>query len=313
MKRPRIIISIDGGGILGMIPAMVLAEIERRTCRHTVDYASLFGGTSTGGILACALAQPNGKVPARSAEEIPALYRDKGPEIFHRSFWYRIKSGDGYMAPKYPIDGLARVMREYMGKVRMSEALRPTFVTTYDLAASTPLFIKSHTNGVSFYMADAVIATAAAPSYFPPHQVGPHVLIDGGIFAKNPAICAWREAVGLWGLDQPYIVLSLGTGMNDHPVSYDVAKGAGPIGLIKDVGIIGRTMDGQCDTANHIMEGLPNTTFIRLDYRMTVEGRMDDASKDNLNKLEKAGQKLIQKNSDTLDWLCDTIRSGIMV
>ena len=79
------VLSIDGGGIRGLIPALVLAEIERRTGRRIAELFDLIAGTSTGGILASALTRRGADDRARySAEELVELYVTEGPKIFDR-------------------------------------------------------------------------------------------------------------------------------------------------------------------------------------------------------------------------------------
>src|SRR5438477_2908247 len=89
MTRPLRVLSLDGGGIRGVISATVLAEIERRCGKRIAEMFDLIAGTSTGGILALGLTVPDpvssGK-PRHSAEELVALYAEKGSTIFHRSF-----------------------------------------------------------------------------------------------------------------------------------------------------------------------------------------------------------------------------------
>ena len=90
------VLCIDGGGIRGLIPALVLAEIERRTGRRIAELVDLVAGTSTGGILACGLTRPaaDGR-PLYSAQELAGIYVEEGPRIFHRSLLKRIFSVDG--------------------------------------------------------------------------------------------------------------------------------------------------------------------------------------------------------------------------
>jgi patatin-like phospholipase/acyl hydrolase len=82
------VLAIDGGGIRGLIPSLVLAELERRAGRRTFQLFDLIAGTSTGGILACALCAPE-PLPA---EELVGLYEGEGPKIFDRSVFQRIRS-----------------------------------------------------------------------------------------------------------------------------------------------------------------------------------------------------------------------------
>src|ERR1700754_2691236 len=92
------VLCIDGGGIRGLIPALVLAEIERRTDRRIAEMVDFVAGTSTGGILACALTRPDpdGR-PLFSAEELAGIYVEEGPRIFRRSLLKRIFSVEGWV------------------------------------------------------------------------------------------------------------------------------------------------------------------------------------------------------------------------
>ena len=90
MPQPIRILSIDGGGIRGIIPAMVLAELERRARGPICTLFDLIAGTSTGGILALGLAKPNGdRKPAYSAADLIELYEKEGKTIFATPAWHR--------------------------------------------------------------------------------------------------------------------------------------------------------------------------------------------------------------------------------
>ncbi|TMD99754.1 MAG: patatin, partial [Chloroflexi bacterium] len=103
------ILSIDGGGIRGIIPATVLSEIERRTGRHVAELFDVIAGTSTGGILACGLTLPDSAGhPARTAAELVRMYVDEGPRIFPHEFLGRIRS---LVDEKYPQKGIESVLQ----------------------------------------------------------------------------------------------------------------------------------------------------------------------------------------------------------
>jgi patatin-like phospholipase/acyl hydrolase len=90
------LLSIDGGGIRGIIPAAILAEIEARTCRTTASLFDLMAGTSTGGIITLALSRDGGGgVPKYKAQDLVKMYVNRGPEIFSRSFWHGVSSVGG--------------------------------------------------------------------------------------------------------------------------------------------------------------------------------------------------------------------------
>ena len=114
------VLAIDGGGIRGLIPALVLAEIERRTERRIAELVDMIAGTSTGGILACALGKPD-PLPAA---EVASLYVEEGPKIFDRSLLKQITSLGGYLDERYSDKGLVRALERYLGDTPMTAATR---------------------------------------------------------------------------------------------------------------------------------------------------------------------------------------------
>src|SRR5215212_7541338 len=138
------VLCIDGGGIRGLIPALVLAEVERRTGRPTADLFDLIAGTSTGGILACGLTRPgpDGK-PLHSAEELAELFRTEGPRIFDRSLRKRITSVDGLVDERYDDRGLNAALTRYLGDARLRDALTDVLLTAYDIRDRFAFFFRS--------------------------------------------------------------------------------------------------------------------------------------------------------------------------
>ena len=118
------ILSIDGGGIRGILPGQVLVMLERILKKETgkadariAEYFDLIAGTSTGGILACILLAPDDtkKRPQFSASEAVDLYLERGDEVFDLSLWQRIKSGGGLLDEKYSADGLMEALERATG------------------------------------------------------------------------------------------------------------------------------------------------------------------------------------------------------
>ena len=112
------ILAIDGGGIRGLIPALVLAELERRTGRRMAQIVDLIAGTSTGAIIACALAKPEPLAAAAIAD----IYVQDGPRIFDRSLLKVITSVDGYLDERYDDAGLVASLRRHLGGARLADA-----------------------------------------------------------------------------------------------------------------------------------------------------------------------------------------------
>src|SRR5436190_14355285 len=197
------ILSIDGGGIRGIIPATVLAEVERRTGRPIAALFDLIAGTSTGGIIALALTAPGpGSGPRLSAEDVVGLYLEEGPRIFSRSVLRTVLSVDGLLDERYSDAGLEAALRRYLGDAMLADAITPVLVTAYALEERRPFFFKSRRAEAQpardYPMRAVARATSAAPTYFEPEAVlsdrgGTVGLVDGGVCVMNPAMSAYAE------------------------------------------------------------------------------------------------------------------------
>lgn len=127
------ILSIDGGGIRGILAGQILVMLERILQKETrkadariAEYFDLIAGTSTGGILACILLAPDGskKRPRFSAAEAVDLYLERGDEVFDLSLWQRFKSGGGLLDEKYSADGLMEALKDYFGDLNTTTPRR---------------------------------------------------------------------------------------------------------------------------------------------------------------------------------------------
>ena len=293
------VLSIDGGGIRGLIPAMVLAEVERRTGRRVHELVDLIAGTSTGGIIACALAKPQ----PQTAEQLVGLYVDEGPRIFHRDLLKRVTSVEGWIDERYDDAGLNEALREHLGDARLKDALVPIMVTAYDLESRKAYFFRS-TRGPDFAMWEVALATSAAPTYFEPARIGDFSFVDGGVFAANPAMCAYADLAPRAPVD---LIASLGTGSKgaDHPVHG--AEGWGQLEWARP--IIDVVFDGVADTVDfQVSTLLPDGGYVRLQPRLRdASGALDDASAGNLHALQGEARRLIADRSADIDALCERL------
>ncbi len=295
------VLAIDGGGIRGLIPALVLTELERRAGRRVFEMFDLMAGTSTGGILACALSAPD-PLPA---SELVALYEEEGPKIFDRSLFQRIKSAEGLLDEKYDDGALDRALERFLGHKRLGETRPDLIVPAYDTTLPGPYFFKTSKARATpdtddFPLSAVARATSAAPTYFEPLESGERALVDGGVFAVNPAMCALAEV--LREVDaREVVLLSLGTGERTSKRTFDeikdwgVAKWARPI---LDV-----VFDGASDAVHYQLDHvLGGERYWRLQTELTLASDdLDDASEDNLAKLRGHAEVLIDEQSAALD------------
>jgi patatin-like phospholipase/acyl hydrolase len=279
----------------------VLTELERRAGRRVFEMFDLIAGTSTGGILACALCAPD-PLPA---SELVALYEDEGPNIFDRSLFQRIKSADGVLDEKYDDAALDSALERFLEHKRLSETRPDLIVPAYDTALPGPYFFKTTKARATpetddFPLSVVARATSAAPTYFEPVDLGERALVDGGVFAVNPAMSAFAEV--LKEVDaREVVLLSLGTGQHTRKRSFDeikdwgVAKWARPILEVVFDGV-SDAVDYQLD---HVLGG---ERYWRLQTELTLASDdLDDASEDNLARLRGHAEDLIRERSATLD------------
>ena len=297
------ILAIDGGGIRGLIPGLVLTELERRAGRRVFELFDLIAGTSTGGILACALCAPD-PLPA---SEIVKLYEEDGPEVFERSLFQRIRSADGLLDEKYDAAGLERELGRFVEHKRLKETKPDLIVPSYDTALPGPYFFKTTKaretpDEDDFPLSVVARATSAAPTYFEALEVGDKALIDGGVFATNPAMCALAEVLNRDDVSQRDVVLlSLGCGERTEKHSFDEIKDWGLAGWARP--ILDVVFDGVSDAVDYQLERvLGPGRYFRLQPELTLASdHLDDASEENLRNLRRQAEELIAASSADLD------------
>jgi len=137
------ILSLDGGGIRGLIPALLIAEMEKRTGKRCAEMFDMIAGTSTGGILALAFSVHEDNKPKYSALDLADIYAKQGKDIFKRSYWKGVSSVGGTLDEKYSAAGLEAVLTQYLGDLKLKDGMCNTLVTSYDIENREPYFFKS--------------------------------------------------------------------------------------------------------------------------------------------------------------------------
>ncbi len=319
------ILSIDGGGIRGILPGQILVTLEsilqkltKRKGARIADFFDLIAGTSTGGILTCLYLTPGprGTRPKYTAQQAVDLYLKFGGKVFDVSAWQRIRSGGGWFDAAYSADGLKKLLKKYLADVRLCKLLKPCLITAYDTGRRKAHFFKQHRAKTDrqrdFTARAAARATSAAPTYFEAANIKAvggkeFSLIDGGVFANNPTLCAYAEArtMNHKPTANQMVILSLGTGEKLKKFPFAEIRHWGKLEWA--VPVLDIMMSGVSETVDYQLKQVYRAVKKPGQYLRIMPGLgsasqdMDDASPRNLRALKAAGQQAARKNRAKLE------------
>jgi patatin-like phospholipase/acyl hydrolase len=340
---PFRVLAIDGGGIRGIIPATVLADLERRLApRAIADVFDLIVGTSTGGILALGLTVPDGDRPRHSAERLRELYEIEAQTIFpgggpatpsERVFglpearaWLwdplvmlvrksarEAKAGNA----RYFVEGLEEVLGRYLGDTPLAFAVGDVVVTSYDMAYGEPVVFSSRPRGgfvTDVSMTVAARATSAGPTFFKPQALTDgereRLLVDGGVFVNNPSLLGYLLGAQAAGLERPLVLVSLGTGVRPpRPVTAAQRE-------LRDSFHTARTLmeavaTGSARMGDSLLAGIADGERLRYWRVQTTVGTcsftMDDSSPENVACLAARGRELVAERDSELEAIAAAI------
>lgn len=217
-RMPFQILALSGGGYRGLFSAHILAKLEEQAGRPIGECFDLIAGTSIGGIIATGLAL------GKSAKEIRDVFEQRGEDIFTRGepTWNPITKTArflrGIVKPKYDGTELRKAIEDVVGAdTVIGDAKTRLLVPTVNMTkGSVQLFKTAH--HPDFFLdhkvkaADVVMATSAAPTFFPMAKIGAAYFVDGGVVANAPDLCAIHEATQFLEAELDDIrVLSIGT------------------------------------------------------------------------------------------------------
>lgn len=331
MRRIVTVLSIDGGGIKGLIPGTVLACLESKLQEldgpnaRIADYFDVIAGTSTGGLLTTMLTAPNKQNrPMYAAKELNDFYLHHSPKIFPKKSFLK-GSVERLMGPKYDGKYFRTMTNQFLGDITIKETLTNVVIPAFDVKHLQPVVFSTIDGKADVAknarLADVCIGTAAAPSFFPAHyfetknsggRIRSFNLIDGGVAANNPTLLAmsniWKdngEFLGIGPVDsEKMLVLSLGTGVDKEEKRYTAAEASkwGVADWLYDGALLRFFADASCDMVDfHVstffqcLNSKENYLRIQDDTLIGDVSKMDLATDENMQKLVEIGTGLLKK------------------
>jgi uncharacterized protein len=309
------VLSIDGGGIRGIIPAIILAELQKRLARNLYEVFDLIAGTSTGGIIALGIGTRGNNGLPYTPDELLNLYIENGPAIFKKNLFTPVKQ---LFSAKYSPVALEKILAKFFQATEFKTALTPLLVSSYDLQGQIPFFFKSHwiaaKPNYNWNVTSIARATSAAPTYFPPLHLTrgaeDYALVDGGVFVNNPSMAAYAEASQLYPDSVQFVVVSVGTGDRQDRIVYAKAKKWGLLGWAKQ--IVPVMMDSVSEAVDYQLSRIPGCKYHRLQVPglQAAENEMDDVTPENLANLQSTAKKYVASHSAELAAICAELKDG---
>ncbi|MBS0367475.1 MAG: patatin-like phospholipase family protein [Proteobacteria bacterium] len=320
------VLSIDGGGVRGLIPATILSHLEQELGARCSDLFDLIAGTSTGGIIALGLTKPaRPGSPALSAADLVDFYRSDSKRIFGEKTGVALD----LLRPRYNMGPIRRVLREKFRKVELKDAVTDVVITAYNLSTRSPFTFRSwHAQTQrdrNFRMCDVARATSAAPTFFPPANISPVGLarthraqfVDGGVYANNPGARALVEAIARFtGPGELFskvqiMLVSLGTGslLRDYPYKetrkWGLAKWARPLLDIVFDGVSDH-VDQQLTVLLDHTQGLGSLYRFQADLTEASDD-MDNTDPVNLQRLHDTALRILDRNQREFREVCERL------
>jgi predicted acylesterase/phospholipase RssA len=314
------VLSLQGGGVRGIIEAQFLNLLEQKTGRHTTELFHLIGGASAGGILAAALTTPENSVipreewrPRYSALQLVERFEEEAPNMFQQNEW----SWGRLLGPKHKTSGLVSVLETIFGNHTFDQSLIPTLIPAYDLDTQRPKFFKSWKKKEIFHTRDIAIATSCGPTYFAPYSLSPlnetashhrYTFIDGGMAVTTPASCLMVAAKKLFPAATKFEIVSLGCGEFRLPFSPSSLKVATALTWAQHAPDIFVT--SQNTLTDYLMRKEWKEAYSSwnpvIPYK---ESTLDDPTPEHLAYLKNAATEMVKKRQEEFDTLAARLAS----
>ncbi len=333
------VLSVDGGGVRGILPVRVLVALEEMTGRRTAELFDIVVGTSIGGIGLLGLMRPgdNG-APMWTARDLLDEYSTRAAEIFPDTSlsWPQsmqqlsemirrpsptaalLGSNPRLGNARYDPAGLIDILTGQLGGAMLSEALRQTIVTSYDVRAQQPVLFDSAAvnegRQEDVPMITAARATSAAPTFFPPMidtdaSGEERLLVDGGIFANSPALLGYQAARANGASPDEVVLVSLGTGLHGPNNSLSPNEYMGSSWFRLAQSLMQSAQVGNASVIDSFFRTIIGERYWRFDAALTgpINHDMDNTTVEHVRWLDTAGKAMVGERVADLKRIADVL------
>ena len=284
------ILTLDGGGIRGVLTITLLKRLEE-VHPDFLKNVDLVAGTSTGGILALAIAA--GKTLTQALN----LYKERGEWVFYDTPFDDLKDMGNAFGAEYSNTGLSQALSEEFGSLTLGELQKKVLIVSFDLDNNAveatvtrswkPKIFQNYPgkgSDAGEKVVDVALRTSAAPTYFPVYQG----YIDGGVVANNPSMCALAQALDKGTAKQrlrEIALLSVGTGgfpkfLTTQDADWGWTQWARPL--------VDIMLEGSLEVAHYQCKSILGKRYHRIAARLNKPVGLD--SLESIPELEQVGQ-----------------------
>ncbi|MEP6465241.1 MAG: patatin-like phospholipase family protein [Parafilimonas sp.] len=324
------ILSIDGGGLRGVVPLTILKMIETKTGKRIHELFNFIAGTSTGGLITAAISIKNplnATTPLYALDDVINVYVQRGHEIFpeRTKIGNILHGGEDLFRPKFSDDGIKAVFTDVLKNYKLLDCLNDVMICSYDLNNNLPLFFKSraakNNPAQNALLYDACRATSAGPSYLPSYEfVYPNDAenpnrncIDGGVYVNNPSMAALVEFSKYHGDYLPssaadeidyndVFVLSLGTGSYTGKINDSDTLNKGEIYWAQQISeIMMRGVNRATDYEMKEMMNAGNYLRLSIDIDNDTHSEMTNSTSETTQYLVAATNDMLQEQDKVIN------------
>jgi uncharacterized protein len=278
MEQRFNILSLSGGGFLGLYTIAVLAGLEMRSGRPIARSFDLIAGTSIGGIVALGLAA---EIPAADIQQAferngEAIFSDRAaPSSTYGNFRDMMRFA---LKAKYSGTALRETISNLVGEdTKIGDLKHRVIVPAVNLTKGLPQIFKTphHQTFVTdlhLKVVDVAMATSAAPTYFPVAEIGDNLFADGGLYANSPDLLALHEAEHFLSTPTGNVnVLSVGTTTSQFSFAHAGGLDLGIVGWTKEQRLVNAMIASQQQSVDYMMRHKLGDGYLRLDATQSRE------------------------------------------